>query len=79
MEFTNKQIAFQKKVREFCLEEIAPHADRFDTEGVFSEDIMKKVADFGLFSCVIPKEYGGLGLDTVSYIIAVEETSRCCT
>jgi len=78
MEFTNKQIAFQKKVREFCLEEIAPHADRFDTEGVFSEDIMKKVADFGLFSCVIPKEYGGLGLDTVSYIIAVEETSRVC-
>jgi alkylation response protein AidB-like acyl-CoA dehydrogenase len=78
MEFTDKQLAFQKKVREFCLEEIAPHADRLDTEGVFSEDIMKKVADFGLFGCVIPKEYGGLELDTVSYIIAVEEASRVC-
>ncbi|UCE08854.1 MAG: acyl-CoA dehydrogenase family protein [bacterium] len=78
MEFTDKQLAFQRKVREFCVEEIAPYADRFDTEGVFPEDIMKKVADFGLFGCVITKEYGGLGLDTVSYIIAVEETSRVC-
>ena len=71
MEFTDKQIAFQKKVRDFCLQEIAPHADRFDTEGVFPEDVMKKVADFGLFGCVIPKEFGGQGLDAVSYIIAV--------
>ena len=78
MEFTDTQIAFQKKVRDFCLKEIAPHADRFDTEGVFPEDVMKKVAEFGLFGCVIPKEFGGLGLDTVSYIIAVEETSRVC-
>ncbi len=78
MEFTEKQLAFQKKVREFCLEEIAPHSDRIDTQGVFPAEIMKKVADFGLFGCVIPKEYGGLGLDTVSYIIAVEETSRVC-
>jgi alkylation response protein AidB-like acyl-CoA dehydrogenase len=78
MEFTDKQLAFQKNVREFCLQEIAPHADRFDTEGVFPEDIMKKVADFGLFGCVIPKEFGGLGLDAVSYIIAVEEASRVC-
>ena len=78
MEFTDKQLAFQKKVREFCLAEIAPHADKIDSEGVFPEAIMKKVADFGLFGCVIPKEYGGLGLDTVSYIIAVEETSRVC-
>ncbi len=78
MEFTDKQLAFQKKVRDFCLAEIAPHADRFDTEGVFPEDVMKKVGDFGLFGCVIPKEYGGLGLDTVSYIIAVEEASRVC-
>jgi alkylation response protein AidB-like acyl-CoA dehydrogenase len=78
MELTEKQLAFQKRVREFCLTEIAPHADRFDTEGVFPEDVMKKVADFGLFGCVIPKEYGGQGLDTVSYIIAVEEASRVC-
>jgi len=78
MELTDKQLAFQKRVREFCLQEIAPHADRIDSEEVFPEDIMRKVADFGLFGCVIPQKYGGQGLDTVSYVIAVEEASRVC-
>ncbi|MFZ5515208.1 MAG: acyl-CoA dehydrogenase family protein [Candidatus Zhuqueibacterota bacterium] len=78
MELTDRQKNFQKKVRSFCLDEIAPHADRIDREGVFPEDIMAKVADFGLFGCVIPEKYGGLGLDTVSYAIAVEEVSRVC-
>lgn len=78
MELTDQQKNFQNKVRAFCLEEIAPHADRIDKDGVFPEDIMKKVADFGLFGCVVPQKYGGLGVDTVSYAIAVEEVSRVC-
>jgi len=78
MELTDQQKNFQKKVRTFCVEEIAPHADRIDNEAVFPEDIMKKVADFGLFGCVVPEKYGGLGVDTVSYAIAVEEVSRIC-
>ncbi len=78
MELTDQQKNFQNKVREFSLNEIAPHADRIDKEGVFPEDIIKNAADFGLFGCVIPKKYGGMGLDTVSYAIAVEEVSRIC-
>ena len=78
MEFTDKQKKFQDRVREFCKQEVEPHAARIDREGVFPHDVMDKVADFGLFGCVAPKEYGGLGLDTVSYIIAVEELSRVC-
>jgi len=78
MELTDRQKNFQTKVRSFCLEEIAPHAERIDREGVFPEDVMTKVADFGLFGCVIPAKYGGQGLDTVSYAIAVEEVSRVC-
>ena len=78
MELTDRQREFQASVREFCLQEIEPHAARIDREGVFPHDIMDKVADFGLFGCVVPKEYGGIGVDTVSYAIAVEEVSRVC-
>ena len=78
MELTDKQKKFQAEVRAFCEQEIAPHAARIDREGVFPQDIMDKVADFGLFGIVAPTEYGGLGVDTVCYAIAVEEVSRVC-
>ena len=78
MELTDNQKKFQARVRDFCLQEIEPHAARIDKESVFPQDIMSKVADFGLFGCVVPKEFGGLGVDTVSYAIAVEEVSRVC-
>ena len=78
MELTDKQQKFQAEVREFCLQEIEPHAAGIDRGGVFPQKIMDRVADFGLFGCVVPKEYGGLGVDTVSYAIAVEEVSRVC-
>ncbi len=78
MELTDKQKKFKDSVREFCKQEVEPHAARIDQQGEFPHDVMGKVADFGLFGCVAPKEYGGLGLDTVSYVIAVEQLSRVC-
>ncbi|MBD3289055.1 acyl-CoA dehydrogenase [candidate division KSB1 bacterium] len=78
MELTDTQKKFQESVREFCKQEVEPHAARIDQKGEFPHDVMDKVADFGLFGCVVPKEYGGLGVDTVSYAIAVEELSRVC-
>jgi len=78
MELTDRQKKFQAEVREFCAQEIEPHAARIDRDGVFPQDVMDRVADFGLFGCVAPTHYGGLGVDTVCYAIAVEEVSRVC-
>jgi len=45
---------------------------------VYPDELMKKIAEKGLFGMIVPEKYGGLALDTVSYAIAVEETSRVC-
>ncbi|MBN2010395.1 acyl-CoA dehydrogenase family protein [candidate division KSB1 bacterium] len=78
MELTDKQTQFQQEMREFCEQEIEPNAAQIDRDGEFPADVINKVADRGLLGMVAPKEWGGLGLDTVSYAIAVEEISRAC-
>ncbi len=59
-------------------EKIAPEATALDHEQRFLGDHIKPMADIGLMSMLIPEEYGGQPIDTVSYSIAVEEASRVC-
>jgi short-chain 2-methylacyl-CoA dehydrogenase len=63
-------------IREFALTEIKPVAQRLDENAEFSIALTKKMGQQGLFGITIPEEYGGKGLDTLSYIIAVEELAR---
>ncbi len=78
MQLTDEQKKFQQKVRDFCIQMIEPRAAQIDQEGVYPDELMAAIADLGLFGIVAPRELGGLGVDTVSYAIAVEETSRVC-
>lgn len=64
------------KVREFAESEIKPVAHKLDEKSEFSADLTKKLGQLGLFGISLPKEYGGSALDTLSYIIAVEELAR---
>lgn len=64
------------QVREFAEKEIKPIAQKLDENSEFSSEITKKMGQLGLFGITIPKEYGGKNLDTLSYIIAVEELAR---
>ncbi|PKP36177.1 MAG: acyl-CoA dehydrogenase [Bacteroidetes bacterium HGW-Bacteroidetes-15] len=64
------------QVREFAEKEIKPIAQKLDDNSEFSSEITKKMGQLGLFGITIPKEYGGKNLDTLSYIIAVEELAR---
>ncbi|MEE9554510.1 MAG: acyl-CoA dehydrogenase family protein [candidate division Zixibacteria bacterium] len=66
------------KVREFGLAEIEPITQKIDREQIFPEDLVGKLCDFGLLGLVVDKKYGGTEIDTLSYIIAVEEISRIC-
>ena len=64
------------KIREFAEEEIKPIAFMLDQENKFPSEAIRKLADLGMMGIPYPKEYGGAGLDVISYAIAVEELSR---
>ncbi len=65
-------------LRDFCDNEIAPKAAKRDETGCFEEGLVQKLGEMGLFGTYIPSEYGGTGLDCVSYAMTVEELSRAC-
>jgi len=65
-------------VRDFVKNEIAPIANKIDEEEIFPEETVKKMGELGLMGMEIPEEYGGSGMDSISYAIAVEEISRVC-
>lgn len=75
-DLTKQQIEFREKVREFAEREVKAVAAYNDENEVFDVELTKKMADLGLLGICAPKEYGGQQLDTLSYIIAVEELAR---
>jgi len=64
------------KVRDFAEKEVKPVILELDEKELFSTDLVKKMGQLGLLGMNIPKQYGGQDLDTLSYIIAVEELAR---
>jgi alkylation response protein AidB-like acyl-CoA dehydrogenase len=75
---TAEQKLFQKTIKEFCLKEIKPLAEKIDKEEFFPEELYKKMGRMGLMGMTVPQKYGGAGIDRISYMIALEEISRVC-
>jgi len=73
---TEQHEELRQKVRLFAEKEIKPIAAQLDDDEHFSIDLTKKMGQAGLFGIDLPTSYGGQGLDTLSYIIAVEELAR---
>ena len=73
---TNKHEEFREKARAFAEKEIKPFAAELDESSLFSNEITHKMFDQGYLRLVTPESYGGMGMDTLSYIIAVEEIAR---
>ena len=73
---TEKQIELRAKVRDFAEKEVKPVAAFNDENEKFDVELTKKMGKLGLLGMCVPQEYGGQGLDTLSYIIAVEELAR---
>ncbi len=69
---------FRKKVKGFADNEVALRAKEIDKKGEFPWDLVKRLAELKLLAIYIPEEYGGAGLDVLSYAIAVEEIGRVC-
>lgn len=66
----------RQTVRDFAEREIRPVAREMDEKAEFSLELTRKMGEIGLFGINTPIEYGGQGMDTLSYIIAVEELAR---
>jgi alkylation response protein AidB-like acyl-CoA dehydrogenase len=62
--------------REFAEREVAPVSRHFDEAQEFPHEVLTRLAGTGLMGALVPEEYGGAGLDYVSYALAVEELNR---
>lgn len=76
--FQEHHLATREMVRAFAQEEVAPVARHFDDSQEFPWDNVKKMADLGLLGIPWSEELGGAGLDTISFMIAIEELARVC-
>jgi butyryl-CoA dehydrogenase len=78
LELTEEQQLLQKSVREFAEGEVKPLAKEIDETGRFPRDTFKKAAELGLTGVALPENYGGAGMDHISYTIVIEEIARVC-
>ena len=75
-ELTEEQEMIRRMVRDFAEKEIVPIAGEMDEKGEFPWEIIRKMAPLGFLGLPIPEEYGGAGVDNVSFAIAMEEIAR---
>jgi butyryl-CoA dehydrogenase len=68
----------QSSVREFAEAEVKPHAKELDETGRYPREILCKAAELGLLGIAIPQDFGGAGMDHLSYSIAIAEIARAC-
>jgi alkylation response protein AidB-like acyl-CoA dehydrogenase len=73
---TEEQLLIRETARTFCDREIVPHAREWDRTERMDRGIVEQLADVGFLGCALPEEYGGMGLDTISYCLVMEELGR---
>ncbi len=73
-----QHIAIRNAAREFAKKEIQPKAKEIDETGRFPTELVKELGNMGFMGMYVPEEYGGAGLDTLSYILALEEVCAGC-
>lgn len=75
-DFTEDQILIQQTAREFAESEIAPSTIERDKKGEFPSNIIRKMAELGFMGMMVSPDYGGAGLDSISYVLALIEISK---
>jgi alkylation response protein AidB-like acyl-CoA dehydrogenase len=75
-EFTEEHTMIRQTARDFAQNEIAPIAAEFDETGEFPLDTIRKMGEMGFMGIEVPEEYGGAGLDTMAYVLALEEICK---
>src|SRR5262245_50900416 len=80
MEFqlNEEQRLIQQTARDFANNELVPRAQHHDQTAEFTAEQVRRLGELGFMGMQVPEEYGGSGLDTISYVLAMEEVSRGC-
>jgi butyryl-CoA dehydrogenase len=77
-ELSQDHKVLQSAVRDFVVKEIKPIAMKIDEEHMIPDTLVAKMGAMGFLGSYLPEEYGGAGLDMLSYAIVVEEVSKAC-
>jgi len=72
-DLSEEQSEIQKVAREFAATEIAPHSAEWDQKAYFEPSLVGKLGELGFLGMLLPEEYEGLGVDTSTYLVALEE------
>ena len=75
-ELDEQQLMVQDMVCSFARDRIAPGAGERDRSGEFPHGLFAELGELGLLGMFVPEEYGGAGMDVLSYLVAVEEVAR---
>ncbi len=78
IELNEDQNLLRQEVRRFAEEVVKPNAKEIDVSGEFPIETFKQAAELGLAGVSVPEEFGGSGMDVVSYCLVIEEISRAC-
>ncbi|MBT8380314.1 MAG: acyl-CoA dehydrogenase [Ignavibacteria bacterium] len=75
-DFTEEQLMIQESARDFAQNEIAPSTVERDIKAEFPADIVKKMGELGFMGMMVSPDFGGAGMDTISYVLAMIEISK---
>src|SRR5579885_1416672 len=78
IELTDEQQMIRELARDFAENEIKPIAAELDREGRFPAGLVRKMGELGFMGIFVPEQYGGSGMDTLTYVLALEEVCRAC-
>lgn len=74
--FTEEHEMIRSMVQDFARNEIEPIAQELDEKGKFPKELVEQMAELGMLGIPVPEEYGGAGMDTVAYAVAVMELAK---
>ncbi|MEX0813560.1 MAG: acyl-CoA dehydrogenase [Chitinophagales bacterium] len=75
-ELSEEHLMIQKAARDFAQNDLKPGAIERDEKMIYPEEHVKKMAELGFLGMMVDPKYGGSGMDTVSYVLAMEEISK---
>ena len=76
---TDEHRMIEQAARDFAQKEIVPIATEFDESGEFPLETVKKMGEMGFMGIEVPEEYGGAGMDTMAYVLALKEIAKADT
>jgi len=75
--FTDDHEAIRRSIRAFVEKELRPHAEQWERDGDFPDDVFRRMGELGFLGLHFPTEYGGQGADYLTMLVLAEEMARC--